>query len=73
MLAAAPMDPSWDPSVVPQRIAMRKAFASGPDAQSLVASSTAINHIDLLKSKVAALDNTDVAQHDRKLYGEKRR
>ncbi len=63
-MLAARIDPSWDPSVVPQRIAMRKAFVSGPDAQNLVASSTAINHIDLLKSKVAALGNADITSYN---------
>ena len=43
---------------------MRKAFVSGPDAQNLVASSTAINHIDLLKSKVAALGNADITSYN---------
>lgn len=60
---AAELDPQFDLSLAPQRIAVRKDFASaGRSGQALTSLNTVIGHLDTLDGKINALDNKQIAK-----------
>ena len=60
-LVTAELDPNFDLSLAPQRIATRKDFSSaGKSGQSLSSLNTALGHLDRMYENGQALDNTDL-------------
>lgn len=60
---AAEKDPTFDLSLAPQRIAVRKDFApAGKSGQALTSLNTVIGHLDTLDQKINALDNGQITK-----------
>jgi hypothetical protein len=51
------VNPSYDSTQYPTRQAMRRAFTSGPQSQTINSLNTAIGHLDQFTNVIAALDN----------------
>ncbi len=63
-MLAARIDPTWDPSVVPQRIALRKDFATGNSARNLTSLNTVIGHLDTMTRAFDKLNNAEVTKYN---------
>ncbi len=60
---AAELDPQFDLSLAPQRIATRKDFsAGGQSGRALTSLNTVIGHLDTLDQKIEALDNNQIVK-----------
>jgi hypothetical protein len=61
----AEKDPSFDLSLAPQRMAIRKDFTpSGKSGQALTSLNTVIGHLDTLNSAADKLDNAQVTKYN---------
>ncbi len=62
---AAEIDPNFDPTTVPQRIAVRKDFApGGKSSANLTSQNTIIGHLDTLDKAIDALDNKQIPKYN---------
>jgi hypothetical protein len=58
--AAAQFDPTFDASNLPARIATRKAYTSGKQAQNITSFNTALGHLARMAKSAEALGNTGI-------------
>lgn len=58
--AAGILDPTFDATQYPARLAMRKDFTSGKAAQTITALNTVIGHLDTLNKNGQALENAAI-------------
>ncbi len=62
---AAEIDPNFDPTTVPQRIAVRKDFApGGKSSANLTSQNTIIGHLDTLDKAIDGLDNKQIPKYN---------
>jgi hypothetical protein len=63
-LLVAEKDPNFDFSLAPQRIALRKDYATGPTARNITSLNTVVGHLDTLNQKIDKLNNKDLKKYN---------
>lgn len=61
---AQQLDPGFDMTNFPTRIAMRRDYATGIPAKNLLSLNTVIGHLNTLNDKANALDNTKIVKYN---------
>lgn len=62
--AVSQYDPNFDAVNFNSRLATRKSFTSGPDANNIAALNTAMSHLSTLQDAYQTLDNSDVPYYN---------
>ena len=63
-LLVAEKDPNFDFSLAPQRIALRKDYATGPTSRNITSLNTVMGHLDTLNKKVDKLNSKDLKKYN---------